>query len=925
MKEESASAARLCDDPERKSICEQCGEPLPGSFREEGCLNCLLSTAIENGPPPQESSPNEHTPFQFQHYEIVVRPDGTRWELGRDAVGIIYKARDRNLDILVTLKLIDRRFAGRAGERDRFLRAARAAAGLRHRNVAKLLHFGAVDRSGAAADHAGPAEFYYAMEFTEGESLEERLREKGPLGVRLALELVEQVARALAAGARQGLEERSIDPAHVLLATDEGSGSSEGRPNPVAPEWVKLKDFGLMGIAQPSDAQPARDSESLGKILYFALTGRSAGTAAFSMKELREQQVPKSVIALLRSMLGIVPDERLRTAADVGLALQRCRDRLAPNSRAASSLRWGVAGLAAAAAIVGVCLYSWQPSASLPEKSIAVLPFRNLSPEPGDAYFAEGVQDDILSRLVKIQDLKVISRLGTSRYPPDAPRDLTAVGRALRVGNLLQGDLRREGDRVRLHVALFDAASKREIWSDSYDRELADAISLQGALAREIAEALDATLSSKEMVNVTSQATNDPDAYMLYLQGRKLENNPAFMISAFEGAEALYRQAVASDARFALAHARLAITLSSLYRFRGPSEDLRAQAQAEARTALRLQPDLGEAHLASGLCAYRIERDYDRALVELKAAERLLPNDIETVMTIAYIYRRQGKWKEVLAAQERVLAREPLSAQYEHELGSTTNLMRAWPAAARHFARAIHLNPKLSELRAEAGFVHFWQTGDLTPLRTLYAGLANYGDPGGLAAFGRWDCAMLARDFVAARSAIDGFPHDTLPSVLSAPVPKAYLAGCTWLAQGEKEKAWTQFEAARPALEAEVSAHPYDSLRHARLGLLYAYTGRKAEAIREGERAVELTPVSRDAIDGCSWLGYLALIHARVGDNDQALALIQQLLREPGAVSPLNEASMTLWELRSRWQWDPLRQDPRFQKIVVGPEPATVY
>lgn len=925
MKEQSARAARVMDDPERAPVCEQCGEPLPSSLQEEGCLNCLLSTAIENGPRPKEISPNEQAAFQFQHYEILARPDGTHWELGRDAVGVIYKARDKNLDIPVTLKLIDRRFAGRSGERDRFLRAARAAARLRHPNVAKLLHFGAVDRPGSAADQTASEEFYYAMEFIEGESLEERVREKGPLDVRLALELVQQVARALAAGARQGLEERSIDPAHILLATDEDSGSSEDGPNRVAPEWVKLKDFGLMGIAQEGGARPAGDSESLGKILYFALTGRFADAAAFSVKELQAQKIPKSVVALLKSMLGIVPDGRVISAADVGLALQHCRERLAPNDRRAACLRWGVAGLAAAAAIIGLCLYWWQPAASLPEKSIAVLPFRNLSPDPANAYFAEGVQDDILSRLVKIQDLKVISRLGTSRYPADAKRDLTEIGRALGVQNLLQGELRRVGDRVRLQVSLVEAASEREIWSDSYDRELADAISLQGALAREIADALDATLSQKEKINVTSPATNDPDAYVLYLQGRKLENNPAFMVSAFEGAEALYRQAVASDPHFALAHARLAITLSFLYRYRGPSEDLRAQAHAEARMALRLQPDLGEAHLATGLCAYRIERDYDRALTQLKIAERLLPNDVETVTTIAYIYRRQGKWKEALAAQERALAREPLSAQYEHELGATTTLMRAWAASAKHFERAISLNPKLPELRAEADLIHFWQTGDLTSLRTFYAGLASYGDPGGLVAFGRWDCAMLGRDFAAARAAIDGFPYETLPSVLSAPVPKAYLTGCTFLAQGEREKAMLQFETARPALEAEVSVHPNDSLRHARLGLLYAYMGRKAEAIRAGERAVELTPVIKDAIDGRSRLGNLALIYARVGDNDQALALIERLLREPGGVSPVSENSMTLWELRSRWQWDPLRQDSRFQKILAAPEPATVY
>lgn len=935
MKEQSAPAARVMDDPERKPVCEQCGEPLPSSLPEDGCLNCLLSRAIENGPGPQAIASNEQTLFQFQHYEILARPDGTRWELARDAVGVIYKARDKNLDIPVTLKLIDRRFAGRPGERDRFLRAARAAARLRHPNVAKLLHFGAVDGPGRTTDEPALEEFYYTMEFIEGESLKERVREKGPLPPVLAMELAQQVARALAAGARQELPERSIDPAHILLATDkEATESDNRRPDHVAPQWVKVKDFGLMGIAQPGSASPPTDLESLGKILYFALTGkipevtgsleRSRGRS-LPMLDLIEHKVPKRVVTLLKAMLGVVPNGRLQSAADAGLALRRCGENLHPHNRIGSPIRWAIAGLTVTAAIVGLCLNLWQLAIPPSEKSIAVLPFRNLSPDPANAYFAEGVQDDILSRLVKIQDLKVISRLGTSRYPADGPRDLAAIGRELGVQHLLQGELRREGDRVRLQVSLVEAANRHEIWSDSYDRKLADAISLQGALAREISEALDVTLSSKEKVNVTSQGTNNADAYLLYLQGRKLENNPAFMISAYEGAEALYRQAVASDPQFALAHARLATTLSLLYRLRGPSEELRAQARAEARTAVRLQPDLGEAHLANGLCAYRIERDFDRALAELKSAERLLPNDLETVMTIAFIYRRQGKWREALAAQERALAREPLNVEFEHELNATAALMRDWRAAAQHIERAITLNPKLPELRCEAAIVHFWRTGDLAPLRTFYADLPTYGDPGGLVAFGRWDCAMLSRNFAAAQAAIDGFPFNTLPSVLSAPVPKAYLEGCTWLAQGEQGRAMEAFNAARPAMEAEMVAHPGDALRHARLGLLYAYLGRKKDALREGERAVQLTPVADDAIDGHQWLCNLALIHARVGDNDRAIAMIERLLREPGCVSPLDEACLTLWDLRLRWQWDSLREDPRFQKILAEPEPVTVF
>ncbi|MEO6971412.1 MAG: hypothetical protein ABI217_11010, partial [Chthoniobacterales bacterium] len=368
-----------------------------------------------------------------------------------------------------------------------------------------------------------------------------------------------------------------------------------------------------------------------------------------------------------------------------------------------------------------------------------------------------------------------------------------------------------------------------------------------------------------------------------------------------------------------------ATTIGLLYRFRGPSEDLKSRAHAEAREALRLQPDLGEAHLALGLCHYRIERDYDRALPELEIARRLLPNDTEAETTIAFIHRRQGRWRDARVGQERVLARDPLNGEYEHELYATAVMLRDWPAAAAHASRASALAPQMEPLKGERALVDFWQKGDLSLLRQFFTEMLGYGDVEGNLTWERWDVAMLGRDFKTAQAAIDGFPFETLPSVLSAPVPKSYLEGCVWLAQGENARAQRFFEAARPAMEAETLVHPDDGLRHARLGLLYAYMGRKNDAIREGERAIQLTPVTEDAIDGHQRLCNLALIQARVGHAEAAITMIESLLREPGCVSLLDESSMSPWELRLRWQWDPLRNDPRFQKILAAPEPPTVF
>jgi len=955
--------------------CEQCGAPLPTVIGAEGCLNCLLSAGIAPDDAEEISSPFESGTRFYQHYEILTRPDGSRWELGRGAMGVTYKARDVNLDTPVALKIINARFSARPDARRRFLHEAQAAAQLRHPNVASVYHFGTVNQlpdpsRGAATpeENADAGDCFYTMEFIEGETLEARLRRGGPLAPILALEVGLQVARALAAAEKRGLVHRDLKPANIMLAAEEEETSGGARGQGHTGSWVKVIDFGLAKLARAgSDAEPTRrflgtlafsspeqretrtvdarsDIYSLGATLYYALTGKALvglrssaailgepAAEALPVDDLMEHGIPATVVSLLQLLLASDPKDRPQSAVALQQALQRSLNDLRGTSHRVAQAsgrgrRWTLAaGLVLAASLIGSAIYLIAPSLPTTEKSIAVLPFRNLGGDPANAFFAEGVQDDILSRLGKIRDLKVISRLGTSRYTADKPRDFRAIARTLGVRHLLEGSLRRENNRVRLDVSLVDAKDGREVWSETYDRKLAEAINLQGELASDVADALNVRLTPHERLDVRSKATRDPDAYVLYLQALKLEKNPAFEVSAYGAAEVLYSQAVAVDPAFALAHARLATTLGLLYRFRAPSEELKTRAHAEAREALRLQPDLAEAHLAQGLCFYRIDRDFARALPELETAQRLLPNDTEAEMTIAFIHRRRGEWRAARAGQEHALARDPLVPEYEHELHATACLLRDWPAAVAHAERALALAPQMEPLKGERALVDFWQKGDLSLLRKFFSEMTNYGDVEGNLTWARWDAAMLGRDFKTAQAAIDGFPFETLPSVLSAPVPKSYLEGCICLAQGEDARAAKFFEMARPSMEAETLAHPGAALRHARLGLLYAYMGRKADAIREGKRAVELTPVSDDAIDGHQWLCNLALIHARVGDTDEAISMISALLREPGCVMPLDEESLSLWDLRLRWQWDPLRKDTRFQELLAEPEQPTFY
>ncbi|HEX4666007.1 MAG TPA: protein kinase, partial [Chthoniobacterales bacterium] len=791
-------------------VCEQCGAPLVRLPGEDGCLNCLLSTGIEGEVDPAARLPNEPVRSRYQHYEILIRPDGTLWELGRGAMGVTYKARDINLETLVALKIINARFSARPEARRRFLREAQAAARLRHPNVATVFHLGAVNHC-STPDEEEKSDCFYVMEFVDGESLEARLGRAGPLNPLLALDMALQVARALAAAEKQGLVHRDLKPSNIMLVAEEEISFTRRATN--TGPWAKVIDFGLAKVVDnetessggrpilgtPAFSSPEQregravdirsDIYSLGATLWYALTGKPIGRSTadmpFAVGRLATRDVPAPLIALLQSMLAPQPNDRPRSAFELTEALEDCRKALteAADFARRRACRWVVgAGLGLAAALVALVVYISPPASSVERKSIAVLPFRNLGHNPDDAFFAEGVEDDILSRLIKVHDLKVISRLGTARYGGEAPRDLRAIGHELGVRHLLEGSLRRSGDRVLLHVSLVDAEDGHEVWSEGYDRTLTDAINLQGELASKIANALDATLSPQERGDVLASSTRNPDAYVLYLRGRQLAGSPTFRIADHEAAQVLYTQAVTIDPGFALAHAQLASTLSLLHRFRGPSDGLRAVANAEARKALELEPKLGEAHLAKALCFYRIERDYDRAMPELEIAQRLLPNDTEAESVIAYIHRRRGDWRTARAGLEHALSRDPHNRIFEEELHATACLLRDWPAAAERAAQAVKLAPEIGPLKAERALVDVWRSGDLVPLQRFFAAVPGYGDSEGNLAWQRWDAAMIGRKFQEAEAALGHFPFETLPSVLGAPIPKSYLVGCISLA-----------------------------------------------------------------------------------------------------------------------------------------------
>jgi serine/threonine-protein kinase len=373
-------------------------------------------------------------------------------------------------------------------------------------------------------------------------------------------------------------------------------------------------------------------------------------------------------------------------------------------------------------------------------------------------------------------------------------------------------------------------------------------------------------------------------------------------------------QAIELDPNFALAHARLASLCAEVFHYHEPTESWRMKARSEAETALQLQPNLAEAHFALGQCIYWIDQEYERALEQFEIASRFSPSNGDTRRLIAAIKRRQGKWEEALEAYERVANIDPQNPNTVREVLFTNTAMRRWPEAARWGERMRAMAPASLIAKVQSGYIDFWSKEDTALLKSLLDQVPAGVDPDGAVTACRWEVAMLRRDYSAARNILRTSSVDELSYTNAWTTPKSFFEGCTYLAQGDNLNAQKAFEVARPAFEAAVQEAPASANRHANLGWLYAFMGRREDAIRAGRRAVELKPESKDAVDGPLMNGYLALIYARVGEKELAISLIERLLKTPGAVDSA-DYSITTNDLKYRWEWDPLRGDPAFQKL----------
>ena len=929
---------------ETAGACATCGRPLTQCGPNGECLRCLISlTFLADGERPERPAARGRLtpgPLRYAHFEVETGADGFPVELGAGAMAITYRARDTVLNSLVALKVIDRKVAQNPGARSRFLRAARAAANIRHPNVARVTYYGEQD-----------GECFYAMELVEGETLEARVRRDGPVPLAVALGIIEQASRALAAAEACGVVHRDIKPSNVMLESDPSDALR-----------VKLIDYGVakvMGpqtqadaeqthagfIGTPAFASPEQfagagqvpvdtrsDIYSLGVTLWYLLTGRTPfvgrtmeeirarQTNDLSLEQLKGLHVPGEVVALLKSMLAPDPKDRPQTARELLSAVHRCYERFNPEAR--SRRRKAILATAALIlAIVSVALGTWlyqRTRAFTPEeRSIAVLPFANLSSDKENAYFAEGIQDEILTRLSKIGDLKVISRTSTQHYQ-STPQNLREIAKQLSVAHVLEGSVQKSADTVRINVQLINAITDSHVWSDTFDRKLTDILSVESELAKSIADQLRAKLTGQEEEVIAARPTDNPRAYDAYLRGVAYTIKTGFTPANSLGAQKYLKEAVQLDPNFALGWALLSYVDSSGYLTQSlqPTESLREEARQAAETALKVQPDIGEAVFAKGFYQYACLKDYDTAVTYLEQAYKLLPNNSRIPQSLAYVERRRGNWEKSDGYFNEAEKLDPRNVNLLSQHARSYICLRRFPEALAKLEQILNIAPDdIDTLVLKARIAQ--AEGDLprasallTPLR-LGADYANSLE------------TQVYQAILESRTA----PVITqLKEILAKPDQAVgfYVGELRfWLGWAQEiagdhdhaRESWTQ---ARGELESFIKEQPENFVLMGDLALTNVALGDNAAALALAERAIEMFPINKDALTGPRPLDILARVAARAGDSDRAISTLEKLVSIPYEAPLAANPPLTPALLRLDPMFEPLRKDPRFQKLATA-------
>jgi serine/threonine-protein kinase len=592
-----------------------------------------------------------------------------------------------------------------------------------------------------------------------------------------------------------------------------------------------------------------------------------------------------------------------------------------------AQMRWAVttlALLALATILAGIAVFSrnrGRSTLAAPEKSIAVLPFENRSEDKANAYFADGVQDEILTHLSRIADLKVISRTSVMQYKSGVARNLREIAQQLGVAHMVEGSVQRAGSKVRVNAQLIDAMSDAHLWAQTYDRDLADVFAIQTEIAEAIAAQLQAKLSPREKAAIKQPPTNDITAFDLYTRAKNLfltaygsSTGSADLLHAAD----LLNEAVARDPSFFDAYCQLAFTNYGLYSTGFDHTPSRlAQADAALQAVARLRPDAGETHLARARHFYFGYLDYGGALAELEVARRIIPGDPWVVALKGFIERRQGRWDESMRDLERSIELDPRNIHTLQQAALSYQFLRGYPKAKSKLARVLAFEPNDAVTRVSYAFVELDWKADTRPMHQAIDSIRATNAAAVPSIANYWlVCAMAERDGAAAQNALvtsGENPITTLGATDNMNFNRPFIEGLIARLMKDESKAQSAFTAARAEQEKVVQAQPNYGPGLCLLGLIDAGLDRKEDALREGRRAIELLPVEKDALGGIAIIKYFAMIAAWVGDKDLAC---QQL-----AIATQHPCDLSYGQLKLLPFWDPLRGDPRFEKIVASLAP----
>ena len=544
------------------------------------------------------------------------------------------------------------------------------------------------------------------------------------------------------------------------------------------------------------------------------------------------------------------------------------------------------------------------------DKSVAVLPFENLSDDQDNAYFADGIQDDVLTNLSKIGDLKVISRTSVMQYR-GRPSNVRDIGKALGVSNILEGSVRRSGNKVRVNVQLIDASTDEHIWASDYDRDVTDVFAIQSDLAQKIAEALQAKLSPGEKSRVEHKPTENPEAYVAFIQAHNLSCAMEDLTKLKQSAQ-LYQHAIELDPNFALALARYSQLESWMLRTHDASSDHREKARTLAERALQLQPDLPEAHLALGFSYYYGDNNYEAALKEFEIAQQALPNESEVYLAIGAIQRRQGKWAESTANLEKAVSLNPKDTWPLQNLAFNYQMLRNFDAANKTIDRALQINPQGFSLWGIKAKLAIGEKGDLSVGEKILEKAKSFpmNSEERLQMIGGHANLLLdQRKYQEVVELGATLPDDTFAEVPGSLAYKYFPLGIAHKALGDDAAARTAFLKAKDIVEVQLKQKPDDADLRVQFAKLLAWLGEKDAAIVEAQRATDLRPESKDAFEGPQVTEQVAQVYTILGDKARAIELLDELLSRPSEV--------TSESLKLDPAWDPLRSDPAFEALFA--------